>query len=82
MILISLILTLLLSSLCLAFISPTLVLKKEAMFVDAISHSVLPVLVIVYLLVQSLSSFSFVFFAVLLSLDGFVIVCKKIRLNF
>lgn len=41
--------------------------RRQSLLVDAISHSVLPVLVLVYLIVQSLSSFSFVFFAVLFS---------------
>jgi manganese/zinc/iron transport system permease protein len=41
--------------------------RRQSLLVDAISHSVLPILVLVYLFVQSLSSFSFVFFAVLFS---------------
>jgi len=67
MILISLLLTLVLSSLCLALVSPTLVLKKEAMFVDAISHSVLPGIVFSFILIKSLDSFLFDFFAVFFS---------------
>lgn len=67
MIFISLILTLFLSSLCLAFISPTLVLKKEAMFVDAISHSVLPGIVLSFIITRTLDSVLFDIFAVLFS---------------
>ena len=41
--------------------------RRQGLLVDAISHSVLPVLVVVYLLVNSLSSFSFVFYSIVFS---------------
>src|SRR6056300_503928 len=64
MIYISLFLTVLLSSVSLAFVSPVMVLRKESMVVDAISHSVLPGIVFAYLLSGSLNSFLFDFISI------------------
>lgn len=41
--------------------------RRQGMLIDAISHSVLPILVLVFLLVRSLDSFAFVFFSILVS---------------
>lgn len=65
MIYITLFFTLTLASLSLSMMSPILVLKKESMFVDAISHSVLPGIVLAYLIVGSLDSILFDLLAVL-----------------
>ena len=67
MIYFSLILTVVLASFMLSIVSPIIVLKKESLFVDAISHSVLPSIVLAYFLTRSLDSFLFDFLAILFS---------------